>query len=156
MSWKSLMVTAAILAFSASLKAQDKQIQPFLGIWEINTVKTQNYPQQSQMIINVPTPDGKGIISTRATIGKENKNSSAEIHPEFLDGKPYKTSGGDTREIAYKLIDPYTVERTHNRNGKITVDKEQISKDGKTLTVIQPGGIERIYDKKFDVKAVGK
>ena len=156
MSWKSLTVLVAMLAFCTSLMAQDKQIQPFLGIWEINVEKTANYPQQSQMIINVPTADGKGIISTRATIAKENKSSSAEIHPEYLDGKPYKTSGGDTREIAYKLVDPYTVERTHNRGGKITVDKEQISKDGKTLTVIQPGGIERIYDKKFDVKPIGK
>ena len=65
MSWKSLIVLVAMLAFSASLMAQDKQIQPFLGIWEINVQKTANYPQQSQMIINVPTADGKGIISTR-------------------------------------------------------------------------------------------
>jgi hypothetical protein len=156
MSGKSLVVVITMFVFCAPLMAQDKSIQPFLGIWEINLEKTTNYPQQSQMIINVPTADGKGIISTRATIAKENKSSSAEIHPEYLDGKPYKTSGGDTREIAYKLVDPYTVERTHNRNGKVTTDKEQISKDGKTLTVIQPGGITRIYDKKFDVKAVGK
>src|SRR6266550_5724898 len=121
MSWKSLAVVVAMLAFSASLKAQDKQIQPFLGIWEINVEKTANYPQQSQMIINVPTADGKGFISTRATIAKENKSSSAEIHPVAFDGKPHITTGGDVREISYKLIDPYTIERTHNRGGKISV-----------------------------------
>jgi len=27
----------------------------------------------------------------------------------------------------YKLIDPYTIERTHNRNGRISVDTEQVS-----------------------------
>jgi hypothetical protein len=42
--------------------------------------------------------------------------------------------------ITYKPIDPYTIERTHNRNGRITVDTEQVSKDGKTLTVTQPFG----------------
>ena len=60
------------------------------------------------------------------------------------------------RDITYKLIDPYTIERTHNRNGRITVDTEQVSKDGKTLTVTQPGGITRIYDKKFSVKEAGR
>jgi hypothetical protein len=154
MSWKSLIVVVAMLAFSASVIAQDKQNEPFLGIWEINLAKTTNYPQQSQMIINVPAPGG--FISTRATIQKENKSSSTEIHPVGFDGKPYKTTGGDAREISYKLIDPYTIERTHNRNGKTTVDREQVSKDGKTLTVTQPGGITRIYDKKFDIKPIGK
>jgi len=116
--------------------------------------KTANYPQQSQTMINVPAPGG-GFISTRATIGKENKSSSTEIHPVAFDGKPHQTSGGDAREISYKLIDPYTIERTHNRNGKISVDTEQVSKDGKTMTVKQANAT-RIYDKKFAVKPVGR
>ena len=33
MSWKSLGVLVAMLAFCASLMAQDKQSEPFLGIW---------------------------------------------------------------------------------------------------------------------------
>src|SRR5438105_2220969 len=136
MSWKSLSVLVAMLAFSTCLMAQDKQSEPFLGIWEINLAKTTNYPQQSQMVINVPAPGG-GFISTRATIGKENKTSSTEIHPVAFDGKPHQTTGGDAREISYKLIDRNTIERTHNRNGKISVDTEQVSKDGKTLTVTQ-------------------
>jgi hypothetical protein len=153
MSWKTF-VTAVVMLGCTTLMAQDKQSEPFVGIWEINLTKTVNYPQQSQMIINVPAPGG-GFISTRATIGKENKSSSAEIHPVAFDGKPHATTGGDAREISYKLIDPYTIERTHNRNGRITVDTEQVSKDGKTLTVIQPGGVMRIYDKKFNVTQAG-
>ena len=154
MSWKSLGVLIVTLAFCASLAAQDKKSEPFLGIWELNLEKTANYPQQSQTMINVPAPGG-GFISTRATIGKENKSSSTEIHPVAFDGKPHQTSGGDAREISYKLIDPYTIERTHNRNGKISVDTEQVSKDGKTMTVKQATAT-RIYDKKFDVKQVGR
>ena len=148
MSWKSLGLLVAVIAFSTSLIAQDKQSEPFLGIWEINLTKTNNYPQQSQTIINVPAPGG-GFISTRATIGQGNKTSSTEIHPVAFDGKPHATTGGDVRDITYKLVDPYTIERTHNRNGRITVDIEQVAKDGKTLTVIQPGGVMRIYDKKL-------
>ena len=154
MSWKSLGVLVAVLAFSTGLMAQDKQSEPFLGIWEINLTKTTNYPQQSQMMINVPAPGG-GFISTRATIGQGNKTSSTEIHPVAFDGKPHATTGGDVREITYKLIDPYTIERTHNRGGKLSVDREQVSKDGKTMTVTQDGRV-RIYDKKFDVKPAGR
>ena len=65
MSWKSLGVLVATIAFCTSLLAQN---EPFLGIWELNLEKTSNYPQQSQTIINVPAPGG--FKSTRATIGK--------------------------------------------------------------------------------------
>ena len=155
MSRKTFVIAVVMLGCCTRLMAQDKQSEPFVGIWEINLTKTVNYPQQSQMIINVPAPGGE-FISTRATIGKENKSSSAEIHPVAFDGKPHATTGGDAREISYKLIDPYTIERTHNRNGRITVDTEQVSKDGKTLTVIQPCGVMRIYDKKFNVTQAGR
>jgi len=155
MPLKTFVIAVVALGCAISLRAQDKQSEPFLGIWEINLTKTVNYPQQSQMIINVPAPGG-GFISTRATIGKENKSSSAEVHPVAFDGKPHATTGADAREITYKLIDPYTIERTHNRSGRITVDTEQASKDGKTLTVTQPGGVVRIYDKKFGVTQTGR
>ena len=154
MFWKSFGVLITTLAFSAILVAQDKQSEPFLGIWELNLEKTTNYPQQSQTMINVPSPGG-GFISTRATIGKDNSRSSAEIHPVVFDGKPHQTTGGDARQISYKLIDPYTIERTHNRGGKVSVDREQVSKDGKTMTVTQDGRT-RIYEKKFDVKPLGR
>ena len=149
MSRKTFVIAVVMLGCCTSVMAQDKQNEPFLGIWEINLTKTVNYPQQSQMIINVPAPGG-GFISTRATSGKENKSSSSEIHPVAFDGKPHATTGGDAREITYKLTDPYTIERTHNRNGKISVDTEQVSKDGKTMTVKQANAT-RIYDKKFNV-----
>jgi hypothetical protein len=145
MSWKTLGVFIATIAFCTSLAAQN---EPFLGIWQINTEKTTNYPQQNQMIINVPAPGG--FTSIRATIGKDGK-SSAEVHPVAFDGKPYQTTGGDPREISYKRIDANTIERTHNRNGKISVDTEHVSKDGKTLTVKQENAV-RIYDKQFNVQ----
>lgn len=148
MSWKSLGLLVATFAFSTSLMAQN---DAFLGIWQLNGEKTSNYQQQSQMIINLPTP--AGFTSIRATIGKDNK-SSAEVHPVAFDGKPYQTTGGDAREISYKRIDANTIERTQNRNGKISVDTEQVSKDGKTLTVKQENAL-RVYDKQFNVQKAG-
>jgi hypothetical protein len=148
MSWKSLALFAAIFAFGTTACAQKN---PFLGVWQLNGEKTTNYQQQSQMIINVPTADG--FTSIRATIGKDNRNS-AEVHPVAFDGKPHATTGGDVREISYKQIDAYTIERTHNRSGKISVDTEQVSKDGKTLTVKQETAI-RVYDKISDVQPIG-
>ena len=147
MSRKLLGVLVLAMAFCTGLMAKD---DPFLGIWQLNTAKTANYNQQSQMIINLPAPDG--FTSIRATIGKDNK-SSTETHPVAFDGKPHATTGGDAREISYKRVDEYTIERTQNRDGKLSVDTEQVSKDGKTLTVTQ-AGVVRIYDKQFAVKAV--
>jgi hypothetical protein len=147
--WKFFGVLVATMAFCASGMAQD--YKAFFGIWQINKEKTTNYPQQMQMIINIPSPNG--FISTRAQIGKDNSQSSTEIHPVVFDGQPIQTSGGDARTISYKLVDPNTVARTQNRGGKISMDTEQVSKDGKTLTVTQ-NGVVRIYDKVADVRPV--
>ena len=147
--WKVLGVLVATMAFCASGMAQN--YKAFLGIWQLDKEKTPNSTQQSQMVINYPSPNG--FISTRATIGKDNKNSSTEIHPVVFDGQPQQTSGGDARTISYKLVDPNTIARTHNRNGTISMDTEQVSKDGKTLTVTQ-NGASRIYEKVADVGPV--
>jgi len=133
MSWKSLSVFVAVIGFCCiGLAAQN---DPFLGIWALNVDQTSNYPMKSQLI-------------------NKNGQSSTEIHPVAFDGKPHQTDGGDPREISYKRIDANTVERTQNRAGTITVDQEQVSKDGKTLTVTQPGGIVRTYTKQFSVQPV--
>jgi hypothetical protein len=147
MSWKSFAVLFATLAFCASALAAD---DPFLGIWKLNGDKTSNYGQRTQLIINLPAPGG--FTSIRSSVGPDNM-SSTEVHPVAFDGKPLQTTGGDARQIAYKRIDANTIERTQYRNGATSVDTEQVSADGKTLTVKQANAV-RIYDKQFDVKAV--
>ena len=124
MSWKSVGIVIVVLAFCTSLMAQDKetqdkQIAPFLGVWELDVTKTVNYEDMvSQMFVNTPAPGG-GFISTRAMLHKENK-SNTEIHPYAFDGKPHRSSGSDVRDFFYKLIDPYDdrknlrTERTKN------------------------------------------
>ena len=146
---KLCIVILAATACSTALLAQN---QPFLGIWQLNKEKTTNYPQQNQMIVNVPAVDG--FTSLRVTIGTDGKSSS-ENHPVVFDGKPHATTGGDPREISYKLIDANTIERTQNRAGKLSVDTEQVSSDGKTLTVKQATAV-RVYDKQFNVEKLGR
>src|SRR5260370_6967744 len=141
MRWKTLGLFIATIAFSMSavrtgLAAQNER---FLGIWERNIGKASNYAQQTQMIINVPAPGG--FTSIRATIGKDGK-SSTEVHPVAFDGKPYQTTGGDPREISYKRINANTVERTQNRNGKISADTEQVSKHANRLTWNQENALQ--------------
>lgn len=141
MSWKSLGVLVAMIAFSSPLMAQN---DPFLGIWQLKG------DPQGQIIIAVPAPGG--FTDLRVTIGKDNK-VNAENHPVAFDGKPQKTTGGDVREISYKRIDANTIERTQNRNGQISVDTEEISKDGKTMTIKQATGV-RVYNKLFNVQEI--
>ena len=151
MSRKSLGVLALTLAFSTTLMAQS---EPFLGIWEIDLERTSNYPMQTQMIINVSAPNG-GFISTRAQIRENNESSSMEVHPVFFDGQPHQTTGGDPRPISYRLTDPLTIERTHNREGRISTDTERVTADGKTMIVTQENRV-RYYNKKFDVSEIGQ
>jgi len=154
MSRKSLAAVVLLLAFVTLVMAQDNPARPFLGVWMLNLEKTPNAPFDSQTITNVPTPGG--YLSTRSQVGKDNKNSRTEVHPVVFDGKPHKTAGGDTRLITYKMIDPYTFERTIDRDGKISMDKTIVSKDGKTMTISGMPGGDRVYEKKFDVREVGK
>jgi hypothetical protein len=146
MSWKSLAALLAIFAFCATAMAQDQsKAQPFLGIW--------TNPQTGQMIVNIPAPEG--YTSIRVNIGADNK-SSAENHPVAFDEKPYTTTGGDARKISYRWIDANTVERTQDRNGTLTVDTEQVSPDGKTLTIkAATGGTPRVFEKQFNVQPAG-
>ena len=144
MKWKLLGVMVAMIAFPTGLKAQD---DPFLGIWELKT------EAQTQLIVTVPAPGG-GFTDLRIRIDKDNKASS-ESHPVAFDGKPYQTTGGDARLISYKRIDANTIERIVNRDGTITMDTVQISKDGNTLTLKQATG-ERSYKKLFNVRELGR
>ncbi len=110
MSWKSLGVLVATLAFCTSLMAQGNE--PFLGVWAAHTADGQ---PPAQMIVNLPAPGG--FTSIRVNIGQDGKSSS-ENHPVAFDGKPYATTGGDPRKISYKRIDANTLERTQDRNGR--------------------------------------
>jgi hypothetical protein len=145
MSWKVLVLQIAVLAFCTTLQAQD---EPFVGVWELNAAKTLNYQRGKQTIINVPAPGG--FQSSRISHGDQ-RDARIEIHSYIFDGNFHRTEGGDPREISYERLDANTIERTTRRNGQITIDKEEISKDGRTLTVTQANST-RVFDKTFTVQ----
>jgi hypothetical protein len=149
MKWKFLGIIAASFAFCAAALAQNGKADPFVGIWKARVPAG----MPAQLIINMPAPDG--YTSIRVNIGAENKNS-AENHPVVYDEKPYATTGGDARKISYKKIDDRTVQRTQDREGKINIDTEQVSADGKTLTITPQGGMPRMFDKQFSVDPLGR
>jgi len=140
----TLVLLVGTIAFCTGARSQK---DPFLGVWQLNLDKSPNYTQQGQTIINVPIPGG--FNSIRATLNTDN-TVRTEIHPVLFDGQFHQTQGSDIRGISYKRLNLNTIERTTNRNGKISVDKEEVSKDGKTLTVEQMGMI-RVFDRQFNV-----
>jgi hypothetical protein len=146
MRWRTLGVLLVTLGFCTSVRAQDS---PFLGIWRLTGEST---PSEVHYIINLPTPGG--FTSLRISVEKDNRTNT-EVHPVAFDRKPYATTGGDAREISYKQINANTIERTQNRNGKISVDTEEVSTDGKTLSVKQATGT-RVYSRQFSVQDPGK
>jgi hypothetical protein len=145
MSWKFLGALVATLAFCATLAAQN---DPFLGIWELNRAKSPDYPRKSQTIVNAPEPGG--FTSRRVTVNQDG-TARVEIHYYIFDGKPHQTEGGDQRQISYKRLDANTIERTTDRNGQITVDREEVSQDGQTLAVTQTRS-PRVFDKRHSVQ----
>jgi hypothetical protein len=151
MLWKSLLLLLVTLAFCASASAQN---DPFVGVWQVNAEKSSGAQpgggQRIQTITNVPSPGG--FTSIRANVGPNNMSSS-ERHPVVFDGKPHQTLGGDARLITYKRVDTHTIERTHDRNGRIAKDVTEISKDGKTMTIKQENNT-RVYDKLFELQPV--
>ena len=162
-----IRILTVVLAFGLAVAAQqtatrplaaqrggmsDQANDPFVGIWELNRAKTTNYAGRNQTIVNVPEPGG--FKSRRVTLN-DNKTARVEIHPYIFDGSFHLTEGGDPREISYKRLDPNTIERTTRRNGQLSVDKEEVSKDGKTLTVTQPGST-RVFDKQFSVQEIAR
>jgi hypothetical protein len=142
MRWRILAILLVTLGFCGTMRAQDS---PFLGIWRLTG---ENTPNEVHYIVNLPAPGG--FTSLRINVNKDNRTST-EVHPVAFDGKPYPTTGGDAREISYKLINARLIERTQNRNGNISMDTEEVSSDGKTLSVKQAAGT-RVYNRQFSVQ----
>src|SRR5262245_3654710 len=158
MSLRPFVVLIAILAFCASLAAQQKEKEPFLGIWELNHAKshfTQRAAPKSQTFVMVVEPGG--FKSTRATLNEDN-TTSVEIHHYNFDGNFHETEGGDQRALSFKRVDPYTIDETakRTRNGQVNVTTRriQLSPDGKTMTLKatnaegRAADDVRVYDKR--------
>lgn len=173
MSWRAFSVVAGIVAFSTVLMAQD---EPFLGTWEFNFTKSifthgaGSAQMKSHVLVNTAEPGGFKSERTAVT----EKGTAHETHHYIFDGKFREPDAPhDPRELAFRRIDKYTIEETCKRyffasgeranpksaksDGRIETSERrmEVSKDGKTLTILGTNGSHgyytaylRVYDKK--------
>ena len=130
----------AVLAVSTALRAAD---DPFVGTWKLNLAKSKynpGPPPKSGSNIFEPAPGGlKLIVRNVDTGGKPTSFERVELydaktHPAHGEGR----IGPDA--ISAKRVDPYTIEVTSYKNGKvITHTTRKVSQDGKTMTSTSKG-----------------
>ncbi len=138
----AVAVVLSLVIGCATVWADDVQT----GTWKLNVAKSQYKtgapPQSSTVTI---TPDGKdGVKVMVNTVNGQGGKLNVEYAAQF-DGKEYprtETGAGALagQTVSLKRIDDHTVERTAYLKGKkLTTEKWQISRDGKTRTVAQTG-----------------
>ena len=142
MSRKLAIVVLSVFMGCLAAWADDPQ----LGTWKVNAAKSKFKtapPPKSQTVAIVL--DGKdGIKLTVNAINAKGEKSIIEYAAQY-DGKEYprtETGAGAVpgQTVTLKRIDSHTVERVVYLKGKkLTTEKWEISKDGKTRTVTQSG-----------------
>jgi len=135
-------VVLSLVIGSTALRAADLQT----GTWKVNVGKSKYKtatPPQSQTV--TIAPDGKdGVKVTVNAVNTKGEKSTVEYAAQY-DGKEYprtETGAGAIpgQTVSLKRIDDHTVERVSYLKGKkLTTEKWEISKDGKTRTVTQSG-----------------
>jgi len=135
-------VVLSLVVGCATLLAADVQT----GTWKLNVAKSRyngaTPPQSSTVTI---TPDGKdGVKVMVNTVNAQGGKLNVEYAAQY-DGKQYpRTESGAGavagQTVSLKRIDDHTAERTAYLKGKkLTTEKWEISRDGKTRTVSQTG-----------------
>lgn len=136
-------VLLAVFALSATVMFGADM---FSGTWKLNAAKSTGTDPRSTSVQKIQFDDNglKLVFDDVNAAGQK-------VHQEFtvqFDGKDYpfkSTHDGKPDEtapemISAKKIDDYTVEFTVKSNGKVSrVNKNVVSKDGKTRTVRQIG-----------------
>jgi len=117
------------------------QDDPFVGTWQLNVAKSHfdpGPPPKSQMRTIDYTRDGM-ILSTSHTVNADGSRRFGHWVAK-LDGSEnleFSRSAGrnPTSVVSFKRVDPYTIEITAYRGGRIAAAGSMtVSKDGKTLT----------------------
>ena len=134
------LLILTMLVVSVSLRAAD---DPFVGTWKLNLAKSKynpGPPPKSGSNIFEPALGGLKLIVRNVDTG--GKPTSFE-RVELYDGKTHPARGEGRigpDAISAKRVDPYTIEITSYKNGKvITQTTRKVSKDGKTMTSTSKG-----------------
>jgi len=146
MHFRNLAVGMSVVAVSIAIAAQAQTLVPVVGAYRLNVAKStfgQGQPPQTQVRSFTDRGDGTFIYT--------NEGTNADGNPTYnswtfkYDGLDYPTGyNAMTRTrntVAYRVIDPYSVEVVQKANGKPNAVKNvrTISKDGKTMTYTTTG-----------------
>ena len=139
MKVKTITLVLAMLAVSVGLWAQQ---DPVMGTWKINLAKSKYSPGPAPKSGTTKlAPYGKnGVKLTADGVDAQGKPTHVEWSAE-ADGKDYPVKGTpDADAVSLKRIDPYTVEATIKKGGKVMATNRWVfSKDGKTRTLTGKG-----------------
>jgi len=131
------VLTTLLLTASLGFAAAVSGVDPILGTWKLNVVKSRYSPgpgPQSQKRIYAASVDG--ITVTTTTVDAAGRPSTTAF-PAKYDGKVYSVTGIDQASaMALKRVDERTAEITLQHADKVIAKAERIvSGDGKTMTI---------------------
>jgi hypothetical protein len=131
---------AALLSLAWLAPAQ-ALAQGEMGSWKINPAKSKYNPgPPPREIVTKFEPAGKGIKNTTQMTNAQG-TASTMVYTAQFDGKDYPLEGSAiSNTVALKKRTDGSVERTDKKDGKVVFTMVRtLSKDGKTLTVVQKG-----------------
>ena len=137
---RAMTLIPAVLTLCLCVAVQAAE-NPLIGTWKINPDKS-TFSPGPRPISSVVTfaANGDQILQSVNNVGAQGNKIVYSVSYAF-DGKDYPVKGDPARDfVAWKCSDPYTLEATNKKGGKITTHQERvISKDGKSFTLTTTG-----------------
>jgi hypothetical protein len=132
------LVAASVLALGVVALAADSNI----GTWKLNLAKStfSPGPAPKSQTAKYEAWGTDGVTVTVDGVGADGKPTHWEFQAKY-DGQDYRFTGNpDADTVAFKRIDPNTIEAITKMKGKIaSTTRAAVSADGKTRTLTQTG-----------------
>ena len=135
------LTLGAVLSLAWPVAAGAQTADPIVGTWELNLAKSKFAPGEApKSQTRTYVVSGSDIKATSKGIGSDGKLTAAQWTIND-DGKDRPETGNpDADSVSFKRIDPYTVEFTERKAGKVaTAGTRAVSRDGKVLTITSKG-----------------
>jgi len=125
---------------------QPQPADPRLGVWNMNTEKSQYgvRPKPKSSTVTWASQGGGMYGYTADGIGPDGQPTHVTFSARF-DGQDYKVAGSPILDaVSVKRIDARHIEATGKKNGQVVLTtKNAISEDGKTETTVWSGMDEK-------------
>jgi hypothetical protein len=139
---RKLAIAVSLVLMSSAAWADDLQ----LGIWKVNVARSsfKTAPPPKSQTVTIVRGGKDGIKLTVNAINAKGEKSTIEYAAQY-DGKEYprtETGAGAVagQTVTLRRVDSHIAERVaFLKWKKLTIEKWEISKDGKTRTVTQSG-----------------